>query len=276
MSFRGHSWLVKHGAEAGLRGNLLLVAILLSEFANTEGVCWPGIRLLADRTGIDRKTVKAKLEELVNGGFVSISEQGGGRTKRTVYRLQFGASDESSEQPKNGGVTPPFSGTGNGGATPPFNTTKKGGTTPPFNPTGKGGATPPFNAEKRGESCTKRGSKFPKKGGILHNTPYEPLTEPLTEPATLRAPKWHELAKEILGNERLFGKLLREHKEPAMKAATWATIEKQPASPREFFIAAVQTRSGDQRNGRGKRFESAVDKVRRATGVNGKGVTIDG
>lgn len=62
-----------------------LVALALADHANDEGVCWPSLTRLAQRTGLSRSTIAEALKALEAAHI--IFRQRGGPKRATHYRL---------------------------------------------------------------------------------------------------------------------------------------------------------------------------------------------
>lgn len=71
-----------HGMPSGRR----MLLVVLADFANDEGVCWPSIKSLALNADLGERHVSAELKELMRAGFLAIEEVAG---KSNVYRLSI-------------------------------------------------------------------------------------------------------------------------------------------------------------------------------------------
>jgi hypothetical protein len=117
VSFDAIRWALDQPIKATAK--LLLVA--MGDCVNAAGgemLCWPSYRHLADRTGLDVKTVEAGVRRLREDGLISDTGSRNGRTGGVVvYRLNIPkngvASDRQSapaeppSEPENGGVAQP-------------------------------------------------------------------------------------------------------------------------------------------------------------------------
>ena len=69
-----------------------LVLVSLADQANSSGVCWPGIRFIADRTGLNRSTILRNIRLLSEAGHLTIEKRVGGQgggAKSNVYMLHI-------------------------------------------------------------------------------------------------------------------------------------------------------------------------------------------
>lgn len=103
MSGQATGWVLRHGpcttwaAQQGIKkdraGQSVLTAI--ADAANRDGEnSHPGMAAMIDASGYARSTVIEALGRLELGGYVEITEQGGGRGNATVYKIP-GVSDAS-------------------------------------------------------------------------------------------------------------------------------------------------------------------------------------
>lgn len=74
--------------RAPYSGGSLLVLLALADWANDDGLCWPSIQRLADKTRIDRRSAQRIIRQLEKDGFIKIDE-GGGRAKQHRYFIQL-------------------------------------------------------------------------------------------------------------------------------------------------------------------------------------------
>lgn len=74
-----------------LEGSKALAFIGLCDFANDDGLCFPGFSAIARRARVSPRQAKRIVKELKEGGYVEIVEKGGGG-KQTVYKLHFPTS----------------------------------------------------------------------------------------------------------------------------------------------------------------------------------------
>lgn len=63
-----------------------MLLIVLADFANDEGVCWPSIKSLARHADLGERHVSAELKELAKDGYLTIEEHAG---KSNHYRLNI-------------------------------------------------------------------------------------------------------------------------------------------------------------------------------------------
>lgn len=76
--------------HAPCRENALIVLLALADWANDDGVSWPSIQKLADKTRIDRRSAQRIIRRLKSDGIITI-EEGGGRAKQHRYRIETAA-----------------------------------------------------------------------------------------------------------------------------------------------------------------------------------------
>lgn len=74
-----------------------LLLITLAQYANDEGVCWPGVRRLRTDTGLAADTIHGATEALTEAGRIEVSRR---RGKSNLYRLQ--REPESAKAPDSG------------------------------------------------------------------------------------------------------------------------------------------------------------------------------
>jgi hypothetical protein len=70
----------KHGAR--------LVLLLLADYADDAGVCWPGHSTLCQDAGLSERQLTRILQALTEKGDISVLKRGDGRGNNTVYRLE--------------------------------------------------------------------------------------------------------------------------------------------------------------------------------------------
>ena len=81
MSLDVSVWVWKHADASGAR---LLVLLALADIADHEGLCWPSVPTLAQRTRLHEQTVRGHLNELREAGAIEV-EAVPGRSNR--YRV---------------------------------------------------------------------------------------------------------------------------------------------------------------------------------------------
>jgi hypothetical protein len=89
------------------------VLVALAEHADEDGVCWPGVSRLTERTGYGRATVQRALARLEVDGLLSRQERcvSGGRQTSNLYVLDLGwqppaavvAAEDRGACPENAG-----------------------------------------------------------------------------------------------------------------------------------------------------------------------------
>tara|TARA_R110000787_G_scaffold6571_2_gene22865 strand:+ start:1347 stop:2279 length:933 start_codon:yes stop_codon:yes gene_type:complete len=84
-----------------------LVLLALADHANNEGVCWPGIQYITDKTCLSRRSILRHLKKLEDKSVISIEKQyiKNGQRLRNVYILSLGC--HSVTPPRCHSVTPP-------------------------------------------------------------------------------------------------------------------------------------------------------------------------
>lgn len=109
MGFAALTWAYESGRPATER----FVLVTLAEHADDDGVCWPGVERLAERTGFNRATVLRALARLEVDGLVSRQDRfvSGGRQTSNLYVLSLGWRPPVPEKPGGGSqsATPPES-----------------------------------------------------------------------------------------------------------------------------------------------------------------------
>lgn len=78
------TWVWDHSPYTGAKR---LLHLGLADHANDEGIAYPGIAHLAAKAACSQEWVRQGLQALEADGFIEVVEPGGGRSKRTVYRL---------------------------------------------------------------------------------------------------------------------------------------------------------------------------------------------
>lgn len=81
-------WSSEEPTEANER--LLLLAI--ADAANEEGICWPSVKALARKCGVQPHTARKNLARLVEQGFIERVERPG---RSNVYRLRIPAPEDT-------------------------------------------------------------------------------------------------------------------------------------------------------------------------------------
>lgn len=111
-----------HGIPSGRR----MLLLVLADFANDEGVCWPSIKSLATNADLGERHVSGELKALARDGYISIEEHAG---KSNHYRVHSpkgmnhssGVNQSASRTPVQGGDEPQFTTGDEPQATPPLN-----------------------------------------------------------------------------------------------------------------------------------------------------------
>ena len=81
MSFQAMAWAIKQ--KAPTRSKFLL--LILANYADEGGRCWPSIQTLCEDTGIPRSTVKVYLDKLVKMGLIVKAKRFSGHMKTSNY-----------------------------------------------------------------------------------------------------------------------------------------------------------------------------------------------
>lgn len=71
--------------DPDLSGSKLLVVLCLADHSNDDGVCWPSINRLAERTRIDRRNIMRHLQSLETMGYLEITRTPGRPNRYTVH-----------------------------------------------------------------------------------------------------------------------------------------------------------------------------------------------
>jgi len=74
--------------EGVLTASQKLVLLCLADHANDDGVCWPSMPRLAQRSDMKLRNTQRVVHSLIEKGYVEVLEEGGGRGKTTVYRIK--------------------------------------------------------------------------------------------------------------------------------------------------------------------------------------------
>ena len=95
MSHKFYNWARVQRAGGIAPKSLLLV---LADHANPEGICWPGITLLATTLECDERTIRRNLDKLFKADLV-LRLNNGNQSKRTTYLLApYGPFQEIKEE----------------------------------------------------------------------------------------------------------------------------------------------------------------------------------
>ena len=86
-----------------LRGNAKLVAIILANFANDEGVAWPSVKTLADGCGLSSRQIQRILPLLESSGLLTIIPGGGNKHPHRYQFLHQEKGDNLSSFPYRNG-----------------------------------------------------------------------------------------------------------------------------------------------------------------------------
>lgn len=111
-----------HGMPSGRR----MLLLVLADFANADGVCWPSIKSLAANADLGERHVSGELKQLVKDGYLTIEEHAG---KSHHYRIcipegvnhSSGVNRSASRTTVQGGDEPQATTGDEPQATPPLN-----------------------------------------------------------------------------------------------------------------------------------------------------------
>ena len=109
MSLQAMSWAreVMPKMPESIKAGPRLLLMLMADYANEQGVCWPSIRRLSDEMACSRSTVQRAVEALVDKGLMEVvpRQTKTGRQTSNFYRLAMGldhqqlqAADEPSPE----------------------------------------------------------------------------------------------------------------------------------------------------------------------------------
>ena len=87
-------------------GSALLLLLAIADIADDEGVAWPGINRLAQKTRLNKRTVYRLLSQLMAEGELEVSS-GKGRRNTNHYRVLY---VHESQPQRKGDKMPPFIG----------------------------------------------------------------------------------------------------------------------------------------------------------------------
>ncbi|MDI5886149.1 DnaT-like ssDNA-binding domain-containing protein [Cobetia amphilecti] len=109
MSLHAMSWAreVMPEMPESIKAGPRLLLLLMADYANEQGVCWPSVRRLADEMACSMRTVQRAIEALVEQGVMTVvaRKTPAGRQTSNFYRLAMGndqqqpqAADEPSPE----------------------------------------------------------------------------------------------------------------------------------------------------------------------------------
>lgn len=109
MSLHAMSWAreVMPEMPESIKAGPRLLLLLMADYANEQGVCWPSVRRLADEMACSMRTVQRAIEALVEHGVMTVvaRKTPAGRQTSNFYRLAMGndqqqpqAADEPSPE----------------------------------------------------------------------------------------------------------------------------------------------------------------------------------
>lgn len=101
MSLHAMSWAreVMPEMPESIKAGPRLLLLLMADYANEQGVCWPSVRRLADEMACSRSTVQRSIEALVVHGLMTVvaRKTPTGRQTSNFYRLAMG-NDQQQPQ----------------------------------------------------------------------------------------------------------------------------------------------------------------------------------
>lgn len=91
------------------RGERLLIHLALADYANDEGVCWPGQKTLARKARCSQNFVGLALKQMVKDGWLEQKVASNGRGNQARYRLKTLSANGLSEKAHSATSENPFS-----------------------------------------------------------------------------------------------------------------------------------------------------------------------
>ncbi|MFK4017265.1 DnaT-like ssDNA-binding domain-containing protein [Cobetia marina] len=105
MSLQAMSWARELMPEMpeSVRAFPRLLLLLMADYANEQGVCWPSVRRLSEEMSCSRSTVQRAIEALVEQGAMTVvaRKTSAGRQTSNFYRLAMGSDQQqqASDEP---------------------------------------------------------------------------------------------------------------------------------------------------------------------------------
>ncbi|MFK4014905.1 DnaT-like ssDNA-binding domain-containing protein [Cobetia marina] len=105
MSLQAMSWArgVMPEMPESVRAFPRLLLLLMADYANEQGVCWPSIRRLSEEMSCTTRTVQRSIETLVEQGAMTVvaRKTSAGRQTSNFYRLAMGVTQQpqSADEP---------------------------------------------------------------------------------------------------------------------------------------------------------------------------------
>jgi hypothetical protein len=91
MSFEAMAWAVKQSCPTT---GQKMVLLMIANYANDEGVCWPKKQTLADACCMSKAAVCTNIKHLTEAGMITVEERGGepgeGRQRSSLIHLHMG------------------------------------------------------------------------------------------------------------------------------------------------------------------------------------------
>ncbi|TVU68083.1 helix-turn-helix domain-containing protein [Cobetia crustatorum] len=102
MSLQGMAWAreMLPSLPNTMRAHPRLLLLLIADYVNERGVCWPSVRRLANEMACSRSTVQRSIEALVELGLMDVVHRKtqAGRQTSNFYRLAMKAESPAHEQ----------------------------------------------------------------------------------------------------------------------------------------------------------------------------------
>ena len=90
--------------SAELSGGDLLLLLALADFADDDGVCWPGVEALAAKARIGKRHVYRELNRLAEAGYVKVEHGAGPRGTNRYTVAPRGCSNSTLSHESQGGA----------------------------------------------------------------------------------------------------------------------------------------------------------------------------
>lgn len=77
--------------DAELPSRAITVYLILNEYSNSNGNCYPSLKTLAQDSGLSKRTVQRAINDLVNAGFITKEQRtrSNGALSSCLYHLPF-------------------------------------------------------------------------------------------------------------------------------------------------------------------------------------------
>jgi hypothetical protein len=247
---------------ADLKSDRKLLLLALASHVNDEGVAFPGVPLLARKTGLTPRGVEKMLAAFVAIGVLSIVERGNGRGHTNKYRISTSALRSRNPEPCSGFLKPETAGLNpeqseinpepcSGNSLNPEQETPNAIQGIGLNPEQYSGFKPEQstrNPEQDPLTCKEQPLKVLKKYKTGTNVPAADAAPPPQNPdALVNAAIWQRgvlLLKTggvAEGAARTFlGKMAKDYGKAVLAQAIETVEGANPASPREYLVKVLQ------------------------------------